>query len=285
MVLSRVAAAAVVLYLVGLLASGRLVPHHAALLALVWALASSRSGPRRFVRHWWPMILFWVAYDSMRLLEPWILPRVEVRAPYEWERAWFKAPTWGVWPFYFAHLSAAASSETALRAVRRCCDFVYLTQLWAVPVLMLSIWIRRKDELFRSMVACFAVLSLASLAIYMAYPAAPPWWVYENGFAQPAPEHAMPGEGSRAGALGALFQVSPNRFAAVPSLHGAYPLLLTLVLAAGGVRPRYVLLAGVYAFSMWFACVFLNQHYIVDLLLGALLVPLALLPLRRRAAR
>jgi hypothetical protein len=27
---------------------------------------------------------------------------------------------------------------------------------------------------------------------------------------------------------------------------------------------------------MWFACVFLNQHYIVDLLIGAALVPLAL---------
>lgn len=76
--------------------------------------------------------------------------------------------------------------------------------------------------------------------------------------------------------LSGLFHLSPNRFAAIPSLHGAYPLLFMLVLAMHGVRTRWILICGLYAVSMWFACVFFNQHYIVDLLIGAALVIIAL---------
>ncbi len=55
-----------------------------------------------------------------------------------------------------------------------------------------------------------------------------------------------------------------SRIHAIP-----YPVLLTLVLARHGVRWRWILLSAAYSAAMWFACVFLNQHYIVDLLLGA----------------
>ena len=54
-------------------------------------------------------------------------------------------------------------------------------------------------------------------------------------------------------------------------------MLLTLVLAMDGARSRWIVMAGVYAAGMWFSCVFLNQHYIIDLLIGAATVPIALL--------
>lgn len=276
MLASRIAAFAVLLYAMLLAAAGRMAWHHVGLAALAWVLVSGRPGARRFVREWWPLLVFWVGYDALRLLEPWLLPRVQVRAPYDWEASLFKAPARGIWPFYFAGMLERAGSAAAPAVLRIFCSIVYLTQLWAVPVLMLTLWLRGRTEVFRRLLGPFAVVSLATLALYLLYPAAPPWWVYENGFAQPAIDRSFPGAASRTGIFGALFHMSPNRFAAIPSLHGAYPLLLTLILAAAGVRYRWIIAAGLYTLSMWSACVILNQHYIVDLLLGVALVPFAL---------
>jgi membrane-associated phospholipid phosphatase len=59
-------------------------------------------------------------------------------------------------------------------------------------------------------------------------------------------------------------------FGAVPSLHGAYPVLLWLL--ARRERSRRVLVSlGLYGAMMWAATVILNQHYIIDLLAGAAL--------------
>jgi membrane-associated phospholipid phosphatase len=58
-------------------------------------------------------------------------------------------------------------------------------------------------------------------------------------------------------------------FAAVPSLHGAYPVLLLLLCPR-----KYRLALGVialYGCAMWASTVILNQHYVIDLLAGALL--------------
>jgi membrane-associated phospholipid phosphatase len=63
-------------------------------------------------------------------------------------------------------------------------------------------------------------------------------------------------------------------FAAVPSLHGAYPVLLALLLPK---KKNGLVLAGIvlYACAMWTATVVLNQHYVIDLVAGALLALVA----------
>jgi membrane-associated phospholipid phosphatase len=63
-------------------------------------------------------------------------------------------------------------------------------------------------------------------------------------------------------------------FAAVPSLHGAYPVLLWLL--TPWKQSRWVRIGiAAYGCAMWAATVVLNQHYIVDLLAGALLATAA----------
>ena len=269
-------AAGVVLWIALLLFAGKTGWQHVGLVALVWACLSRRTEPNRFVREWWPLILFWIGYDGLRLLEPWLLPRVEVRAPFQWEKSLFSLPSGQIAPFYFADLSARCSNLLFMRLVRTYCSFVYLTQLWAIPVITLAIWMRRAGILFRKIVWCFTALHLVTLSVYLWYPAAPPWWVYENGFIQPSLQHSFPHATAGSRTLATLFHLSANRFAAIPSLHGAYPLLLSLVLGMHGVNRKLVGLSYFYAVSMWFSTVFLNQHYVVDLLLGAVAAGMAL---------
>jgi hypothetical protein len=270
------AAAAVFLYILGMLAAGRLGWQHLLLLVLAWACVTGRTAPNRFVRDWWPFILFWLSYDVMRLGVPALLRRVEVESLFRWESTLFLSPEGVIWPFYFAHWIARHGTSLSGRLLIGCCNLIYMSQLFVVPVVVFLIWLRRHRLLFRRLLWSFAVLHVLTLCIYIAYPAAPPWWVYENGPSLPTPGHSMPVGFPTGSMLSGLFHLSPNRFAAVPSLHGAYPLLLMLVLAMHGVRSRWIWIAGLYAVSMWFACIFLDQHYIVDLLIGAVLVVAAL---------
>jgi hypothetical protein len=156
------------------------------------------------------------------------------------------------------------------------CSAVYASYIFAVPVIMLTLWLRRSEALFRRMLRAFTVLNFAGLAIYVLYPAAPPWWVFENGFLQPTLDHSLPAGFKGSATLSTIFHYSANRFGAIPSLHGAHPVLLTLVLALHGAAYRWIGLSAAYTAAMWFACVFLNQHYVVDLLIGAALAPLAI---------
>jgi hypothetical protein len=263
-------------YALLMLVGGKLGWQHLVLPLLFWACLTTAPAARRFVRAWWPLILFWLSYDVMRVFAAALFPRVAVEAPYRWEAALFRSSEGIIWPFHFARWMAQSGSAFWPRALTQFSSLIYLSHVFVMPLIFFVVWGRHAERLFRRLLWSYTALHALTLAIYLVYPAAPPWWVYENGFLRPSLAHSMPMGEAQNSTLSALFRISANRFAAIPSLHAAYPLLLTLVLAWHGSRSRWIVLAGAYAASMWFACVFLNQHYIVDLLIGAALVPLAL---------
>jgi hypothetical protein len=250
--------------------AGKLDWQHLGLPVLAWACIAPQQGPRRFMLAWWPMVLFWLGYDSMRFCSDSLLSRASIEPPLRWEQTFFPAPGGEIWPFLFSRWRESNAGDNWVAVASMVSNLVYFSHICAVPLFLLGLWLRRRDLLFRRIVWSFSVLHVAGLLTYMAYPAAPPWWVYENGMTQPTPQHHLP-MGSVSGSVPRqLFQFSANKFAAIPSLHGAYPFLLTLVLLVHGSSRRSVALAACYTALMWFACVFLNQHYIIDLVIGAL---------------
>jgi membrane-associated phospholipid phosphatase len=108
-----------------------------------------------------------------------------------------------------------------------------------------------------------------------------------NGFAQPTAD--LVARADLAAAMsGPLIQktiaTAPHWFAAVPSLHGAYPVLLMLVNWKSS-RPAAIAAIAAYGAAIWMATVLLNQHYVVDLIAGAALAALAWAGVRGRVAR
>jgi membrane-associated phospholipid phosphatase len=126
---------------------------------------------------------------------------------------------------------------------------------------------------FHRMMRAFAYLNFAAIAIYLLLPVAPPWWVSLYGTTRPTAElltsmrmsEAMDGR-----LVTALIRNAAQWFAAVPSLHGAYPVLLAL-LAVRQRERRLLFGLVVYAAAMWTATVVLNQHYVIDLVAGGLM--------------
>jgi membrane-associated phospholipid phosphatase len=114
-------------------------------------------------------------------------------------------------------------------------------------------------------------LMLAGLILYVAVPTAPPWLqatredpmrVYRitsvsNIEAEQDPDQVY------------TFFTDPNPIAAMPSLHEGFTMLMALILY--GLNRRLGLLALLYAAAMGFALVYLGEHYLVDVLVGAVL--------------
>ena len=119
----------------------------------------------------------------------------------------------------------------------------------------------------------FLFTNIIGFCIYYLYPAAPPWYIEQYGLRI---VHNTPG--NAAGLLNfdkltgttifaGLYQKNANVFAAMPSLHSAYPVLCLLY----GWRLKLPLLNAffaVFVVGIWFAAVYTRHHYIIDVLAG-----------------
>jgi hypothetical protein len=127
---------------------------------------------------------------------------------------------------------------------------------------------RRGTEAMTAMMA----LHLAGYVVYLAYPAAPPWYADRYGFG-PAVEAAPPEAAGAArfdAAVGlpvfaTYYRGNANVFGAIPSLHVGLTFLGALY--AWRQRSLRVALIGLWVTTTW-ASVYLNHHYLVDGLCG-----------------
>lgn len=248
------------------------------LLAIPAALWAWRVG-RQFFIDWAPLFAFWMVYDRLRLVQPFLLERVAVKTPYLIEIWAFGWMTGGEIPAHAARTWLASHSSTpAWAAASWAAQLIYLSHVAILPLLFLPWWWKgRRVEAYRSRftlhMRAFFALHVLGICIYLLLPVAPPWWVGLYGMAQPSAELLAQTKMSAAmdGVIVQnLIQNASQWFAAVPSLHGAYPVLLLLLALKDRSRLTICLLA-LYAAAMWVTTVVLNQHYIVDLLAGAVI--------------
>ena len=175
---------------------------------------------------------------------------------------------------------------------------LFLDVLCAVPygtyiytILAAAIFLYRKDfNRLQRFTWTFLLLNLAGFVTYHVFPAAPPWYFHAHGCVVDLA--ARPSAGPNLARVDAFlgfryfygfYGRSNDIFGAVPSLHVAYPTLLALETWPYLNRPmRVVALA--YAALMYFAAVYLDHHWIIDVLVG-LTYTAALLTLVRRFFR
>ena len=251
--------------------------HWFMLLAIPGALLSAERG-RRFFLDWAPLFAFWLVYDRLRLVQPLLYSRVAVEHPFLLERAAFGWLAKGAVPAHAAHAWLASHNGTLAMTIEWAAQIVYFSHLFVVPLVIVALWLlgwsrERYRAAFLHHIRAFTVLNFSAIVVYVLFPVAPPWWVTLNGMARPTAElvaHANMAAAMHGALIQGMIRNASQWFAAVPSLHGAYPVLLLLLLP----RPRSRLaLAAVafYACAMWTATVVLNQHYVIDLVAGALL--------------
>ncbi len=266
-------------YLALAVATHTVRPYHWFLLATIPASLIAPERGRQFFLDWSPLIAFWLVYDRLRLLQPLLLDRVSVEIPFLVERWAFGWLAGGEVPAHAARAWLASYSGRPFGLILSCVfQLIYFSHIFAVPLLISVLWFRGRSsvkdrERFVRHMLAFAIMSFMAILLYLLLPVAPPWWVSLYGMAKPT--QALIAQVKMTEAMdGALIQGmiknAAQWFAAVPSLHGAYPVLLVLL----AIRDRSRLIIALmilYGAAMWAATVILNQHYIIDLIAGAII--------------
>jgi membrane-associated phospholipid phosphatase len=120
----------------------------------------------------------------------------------------------------------------------------------------------------------FLLVNLAGFATYHLYPAAPPWYFHAHGCTVDLAAHAS--EAPKLARVDAFLGIhyfhdfygrASDVFGAMPSLHVAYPLLILLF----GWPVMHTLgrtFAVVFLVLMCSAAIYLDHHWIVDVLVG-----------------
>lgn len=258
------------------------------LIGLLGFLDLYNEKSRLFLKSFFPFILTGVLFDSMRYFYVGLVDgRVHTAEPYLLERAWF-----GVGGRTLNEIFA----ERHWTLLDLACGFAYLLYVAEYILLAMVLFARGRSDLAHTFGLGFLFVNLLGWVTYFAYPAAPPWYVAQYGL---GPAH-MDIRPAAAAAhrfdvlLGThLFDRWYGRgfatFGAIPSLHVAYPFIA--VLLAFRIRSlRWARLPAVLFFLLiCLSAVYLQHHYVIDVLLGVLYAA-ATLPLvdaweRRRAAR
>lgn len=242
-------------------------PEHVGLYLSVTALYLASDATKRFVLAFSAFIIYWMIYDSMRVLPNDSFFRVHIAEPYNLEKALFgiNTPEGRVTlnEYFRAHPSKTLDVMSGL---------FYLG--WVPVPLLFAFWLFRNDKLlFVRFSYGFLFANLIGFCIYYLYPAAPPWYVEQYGFdLQHVPL------GNAAGLLKfdeffgvALFEnmykKAANVFAAIPSLHSAYPVLCFLY--GRHLKKTWLNVAFlVFIAGVWFAAIYTRHHYLIDALAG-----------------
>lgn len=216
---------------------------------------------RAFVLDWSPFLLLLFSYEFLRGLAGKIGQVHYLLAIHFDQRVFGTTPS--VWlQQRFAHSAPAPYDYVAA--------VLYLLHFVAPLSFAFLLWTRSREE-FARFTGSFLVLSYAALATFVVFPAAPPWLASQHGYLPEVHEQVsvvlsvFPSHFD----LPTVYQLfDPNQVAAIPSLHSAYPLLLFLF-ACRFFGLRGLVLAP-YVLGVWVAVVYMGEHYVFDVVVGAL---------------
>ncbi len=162
----------------------------------------------------------------------------------------------------FVEPSVHAWAESR-EAVIDAASWMYVNSHFVVTVVTLAYLYLRRNRSFYFVRNMFMVAMAIALVGYMAFPTAPPRLMPEWGFTDSVADFTGIDPDGSAGVL-------INPFAAVPSMHVAFALMLAIPMARMSPRPWVRAAWGVYPLLVTFAVVATANHWWLDALLGAL---------------
>lgn len=218
---------------------------------------------RSFILDWLPFILILVSYDFLRGLAPFLNSHVNYQLLIDMEM------------FIFGFIPIIFLQDQFLH-LPNLSWYDYLATIFyflhfALPLAFgFLLWIDNKAY-FKQFVVAISLLSYTAWITFVAFPSSPPWLSSQKGY---IPEVTKILDYTLAAfpvsyELPTLYhKMNPNPVAAMPSLHAAYPFLVFLFCLS--FFKWKGLLFFPYVLGVWISLVYLGEHYVVDILAGAL---------------
>jgi membrane-associated phospholipid phosphatase len=222
--------------------------------------AAYNKWSRKFVKDWIPFLILFMSYQAMYGLVGTVAGIVHVSEPINAELQLFGSiPTVTLQQFYRSPILDYMGAV------------FYSIHFFAPTIFAFYIW-RIKPNDYWKYTGALAILTYSALITFLVYPVAPPWYGV-NGVTKVLFDVDT--------SIGAPIYhtiydfIEPNKFAAFPSLHSAFPMLITLF--AFKIEKLKALPILIFPFGVWFSAVYLGEHYIVDILGGIAYATLAFL--------
>lgn len=222
---------------------------------------------RRLILGFSIFIAYWILFDYMKAFPNYLYNTVHIQDLYEAEKRIFGITIQGIKmtpnEFWLLHKQVWLDMVTGI---------FYLC--WVPVPLGFAAWLFYQDRVaFLHFSFSFLLVNLIGFVFYYIYPAAPPWYVQLRGF-----EFFAHTRGNAAGLLlfdqhlhmnvfTSLYSKSSNVFAAMPSLHSAYPVIV-LYYARHHSKAFFQAICAVVAAGIWFAAIYNSHHYVMDVLAG-----------------
>ena len=238
------------------------------------------EGARRVVTGFLPFFAYTILYDSIRALPNYTFQEVNIQKIYDLEKQWFGIQEAGL---------VMTPNEYFKINTNYILDFlggIFYGNWVSVPIILgIYLFLKNKRQMLEFLFA-FLILNIFGIITYYLLPTAPPWYVELYGFEFQA---NTPGYEAGLENFDKMFgihlfhnmytKMNSQVFAAIPSLHSAFPIL---VLFYGFKTLKYsnlfFLLHGI---GIWFFAVYLRHHYIIDVLLGIIYAALVCLLMSR----
>jgi hypothetical protein len=237
------------------------------LIAIFCSLFFLSSITRKFITGFAIFIVYWIIFDYMKAFPNYNYNAVHIADLYNLEKRIFGINFHG--KLLTPNEYWRANGNTFLDVIA---GIFYLCWI-PVPLAFaafLFFW-NRKQFLYFSLT--FVLVNLIGFVIYYLYPAAPPWYVQYNGFIFHA---RTPGNTAglvkfdtyfHAPIFKSIYAKGSNVFAAMPSLHSSYPVIVLYY----GIKNRLGLINVFFAvvmFGIWCTAIYASHHYTIDVLAG-----------------
>lgn len=223
---------------------------------------------KQFIHDWLPFIVMFLGYEALRGINPEMtkIP-VNILNVIGWEKFLFlgNIPT--------LVLQHAWYNPTNIRWYDVFLSVVYMAHFATFLLFALFLWIK-KHVLFQNFTYTILFLSYCAFLTFIVFPVMPPWMASDKNYLpkverimyQTTPVYTTPTPGH----IPTVYDLfAANKTAAIPSLHAAYPLvifLFSLLLK----KKLLITLSLTYTLLVWLAVVYLGEHYVVDVIAGAL---------------
>lgn len=234
--------------------------------ALLITILIGRS--KQFLKDWSIPVTLFLSYDYLRGLVPKLSLQAHIFPMINFDKKIF-----GVIP------TNELQSKLFASGIIHWYDYlavVFYLSHFIVPMLLAFIFWLKDREYFREYTMALLILSYGAFITYILFPAMPPWMAAQQGFI-PAVDKVMdqvfasfPNQIN----LPSIYRfIGVNIVAAVPSLHAAYP-WLTFLFVIRKVKLWGLLLIP-YVLGVWFAIIYMGEHYVFDLIVGVLYASVA----------
>ncbi len=246
-------------------------PEHSLLIFLFLILFFVNTKTRKLAVGLLPFLLFGISYDWMRVYPNYMVNTIDVANLYNLEKYLFGININGSTLIpceYFALYNHPITDFLA--------GIFYLGWVPIPVAFALYLYMKKDRDMFLRFSMVFLFVNLIGFAGYYIHPAAPPWYAMNYGF-----EAVLNTPGNMAGLarfdqfigfplFDSIYGRNANVFAAVPSLHSAY--LVVVLYYALREKCNWGILSIIilFLFGIWFTAVYTAHHYIIDVILGVI---------------